>query len=133
VLAMVPLDAGPAAIDAIVRTQARVLGATSHEAQSAADVVAAVLRHPLFDEVRASARAGRCMRETPVTITLDGELIEGTVDLAYDASGCTTVIDFKTDRVDGERLTRYQRQVGLYAAAIARVTTGPVRGILMMI
>jgi len=73
------------------------------------------------------------MRETPVTITLDGELIEGTVDLAYDASGCTTVIDFKTDRVDGERLTRYQRQVGLYAAAIARVTTGPVRGILMMI
>jgi ATP-dependent exoDNAse (exonuclease V) beta subunit len=132
-LAIVPLDAERHTIDAIVGTQTRVLGATPEEAQSAADLVDAVLRHSLFDDVRAAARSGRCLRETPVTLTLEGELVEGTVDLAFESGGRTTVIDFKTDRVEGDRLERYQRQVGLYADAIARVTNGPVRAILMMI
>jgi len=43
------------------------------------------------------------------------------------------VIDFKTDRVEGERLARYERQVSLYADAIARVTSGAVRAVLMMV
>src|SRR3954471_7664288 len=133
VLATVPLDADTATIEAIVSTQTRVLGATAEESRSATEVLAAVLGHPLFDDVRAAARAGRCLREAPVTVTIGDELIEGTVDLAFDVSGCTTVIDFKTDRVEGERLARYQRQVGLYADAIARVTNGPVRAVLMMI
>ena len=81
-------------------TQARILGATPESPASAADAVAAVLQHPLFAEARAADRAGTCLRETPVTVTLEGELIEGTVDLAYDVNGRTTVIDFKTDRVD---------------------------------
>jgi ATP-dependent exoDNAse (exonuclease V) beta subunit len=132
-LAIVPLDAERHTIDAIVGTQTRVLGATPEEAQSAADLVDAVLRHSLFDDVRAAARSGRCLRETPVTLTLEDELVEGTVDLAFESGGRTTVIDFKTDRVEGDRLERYQRQVGLYADAIARVTNGPVRAILMMI
>ena len=133
VLATVPLDAARSAIEAIVDTQSRVLGATPEESRSAVGVVTAVLDHPLFDEVRAAAHAGRCLREAPVTLTLGDELVEGTVDLAFDVSGCTTVIDFKTDRVEGDRLARYQRQVRLYADAIARVTNGPVRAVLMMV
>ncbi len=133
VLATVPLDADRRAIQAIVETQSRILGAAADESRSAAAVVAAVLGHPLFDEVREAARSGRCLREAPVTLTLGDELIEGTVDLAFDVNGCTTVIDFKTDRVEGDRLARYQRQVGLYADAIARVTNGPVRAVLMMV
>jgi len=132
-LAIVPLDAERQAVDAIVGTQARVLGATPEEAQSAGDLIDAVLRHPLFDDVRSAARSGRCLRETPVTLTLENELVEGTVDLAFTSAGRTTVIDFKTDRVEGDRLERYKRQVGLYADAIARVTNGPVRAILLMI
>ena len=133
VLASVPLDAGIDVIEAVVQTQARVLGATPEESLSARDTVSAVLRHPLFDDARAAARSGRCRRETPVTMTCEGELIEGTVDLAFEAGGGTTVIDFKTDRVEGDRLARYERQVGLYADAIAQVTNGPVRAILLMI
>ena len=133
VLASVPLDAGIDVIEAVVQTQARVLGATAEESLSARDTVAAVLRHPLFDDARAAARFGRCLRETPVTITCEGELIEGTVDLAFEAGDGTTVIDFKTDRVEGDHLARYERQVGLYADAIGQVTNGPVRAILMMI
>jgi ATP-dependent exoDNAse (exonuclease V) beta subunit len=133
VLATAPLDAERPVLDAMVETQARVLGATPDEARAAGDVVDRALRHPLFDQVRAAAAAGRCLRETPVTITIGDELIEGTVDLAFDLDGRTTVIDFKTDRVEGERLARYERQVSLYADAIARVTTAPVRAVLMMV
>jgi len=132
-LALTPLDADRSVIEAIVDTQARILGAPAEESRSAAEAVAVALQHPLFEEARAADRAGTCLREAPVTVTLDGELVEGTVDLAYDVGGCTTVIDFKTDRVDGERLVRYQRQVGLYATAIAQVTGRDVRAVLMMV
>ena len=132
-LSIVPLDAGRGAIDAVIGTQARVLGATAEETLCAGDLVDAVLRHPLFDDVRAAARSDRCLREAPVTLTIGDELVEGTVDLAFESGGCITVIDFKTDRVEDGRLAQYQRQVGLYADAIAKVTNGPVRAILMMI
>ena len=46
-----------------MQTQARVLGATAEESLSARDTVAAVLRHPLFDDARAAARlAGACAK-----------------------------------------------------------------------
>ena len=39
----------------------------------------AVLRHPLFDQVRAANAAGRCHRELPLIWQApDGTLIEGT-------------------------------------------------------
>ncbi len=133
VLATVPLNADAAAIRTIVATQSRVVGATSEESQAAGDVVEAALRHPLFDAARAAATGGRCLRETPVTLTVGDELVEGTVDFAFETADGTTVIDFKTDRVDGVRLERYRRQVRFYAEAIARVTGQNVRAVLMMV
>jgi ATP-dependent exoDNAse (exonuclease V) beta subunit len=133
VLATVPLDASVADIRTIVATQSRVVGATGEETQAAGDVVEEALRHPLFDAARAAAIGGRCLRETPVTLTVADELIEGTVDFAFETADGTTVVDFKTDRVDGVRLERYRRQIGLYAEAIARVTGHEVRAVLMMV
>ena len=111
-------------VDSITRGRRNERGVSGRR-----DVVEAALRHPLFDAARAAATAGRCLRETPVTLTVGDELVEGTVDFAFDTADGTTVIDFKTDRVDGVRLERYRRQVGLYAEAIARVhrTTRPRR------
>ena len=81
-----------------------------------------------------AARAGRCYRETPVTCRFDdGTLVEGTVDLAYSTGDVFVVVDFKTDRAEGEVLDRYPRQVGIYADAIARAMGMPARAILMKI
>lgn len=139
-LATCPLDADSAAIARIVQTQGRILGASESEVSSAADVVRTVLVHPIVADARSADRERRCFREVPVTITIDGVLVEGVVDFALMPVGAThasplpcTVIDFKTDRAEGELLERYRRQVGLYADAIARATGRPVRAVLMQI
>ena len=73
-------------------------------------------------------------REVPVTLTLsDGRLLEGVVDLAYEHDGAWTVVDFKTDDDPGAMLDAYSRQVGLYAAALARAMLPAPRGIVLVV
>ena len=76
-------------------------------------------------------RTGRCLREAPVTLTVDDVLIEGIVDCAFDTPDGVVVIDFKTDRELDGAIDRYRRQVGLYAAAIGSAMRRPVRAVLM--
>ncbi len=132
-LATVPFDADAATLGRIVATQGRILAADADEMTSAAAVVRAVLAHPLMDAARRAAREGRCLRETPVTMTIDGTLVEGVVDCAFESEGTMVVIDFKTDRAEGELLARYARQVAFYSDAIARATSMPSRAVLMKI
>ncbi len=81
-----------------------------------------------------AAAHGRCYRETPVTWRLeDGTLVEGNVDLAYESDGGMVVIDFKTDRELEVRSSATERQVQIYAAAIAAATGRPARAVLMKI
>ena len=132
VLATVPLDADDEGLARVVGTQARIVAATGDEAASAASVVRAVLAHPLLQDARSAART--CRREAPVTVTIDGVLVEGVVDLAFEAAdGATVVVDFKTDRPEGPTLGQYQRQVGLYAEAVARATGKPARAVLLQV
>ncbi len=132
-LAMVPLDADARTITRVVQTQGRIVAAVDAEIASAIEVVRAVLAHPLFDDVRQAERAHTCLRETPVTITIDDALVEGVLDFAFHTATGVTVIDFKTDRAEGEALERYRRQIGLYADAVARATGKPARAVLMKI
>ena len=132
-LATTPLDAGIATIDAIVRTQARIVSATDAEIDSAIAVVRSVLAHPLLADARRAQQAGRCLRETPVTAMVDGVLVEGIVDFAYEIGDVVTVIDFKTDRAEGDLLAQYGRQVVLYADAITRATGRRSRAVLMKV
>ena len=133
-LATVPLDADAATVARIVDSQARIVGATRAEVDSAVEVTRAVLAHPLFEAARDADRRGALLRETPLTITVDDVLIEGVADCVFeDATGRYLVIDFKTDRASGERLDRYRRQVGLYAEAVARATGRATRAILMKV
>jgi ATP-dependent exoDNAse (exonuclease V) beta subunit len=135
VLAAVDLDAGADGVGEIASVQARLLGACPEESAAAVDVVVRALGHPLLRRAAAAARAGECRRETPLSIRLeDGTLVEGIVDAAFverDPEPTWTVVDFKTDLEIGERLGAYERQVGIYAAAIARATGCKARGVLL--
>jgi len=77
----------------------------------------------------ARARASaRCLRELPVTLRLDeGHIMEGNIDLAFEEGGAWHVVDYKTDAPKGARLAQYERQVGWYGEALARITGRPVR------
>ena len=132
-LAAVPLGADAQTIGKIVAVQARIVGAPQEEVESAREVVGAVLRHPLIVEARAAEDRGLLFREAPATIVRDGELLEGAVDLAFESGGGYTVIDFKTDRPEGETLVVYTRQVRMYAEAIAEATGNVTRAVLMSV
>jgi ATP-dependent exoDNAse (exonuclease V) beta subunit len=109
-----------------------VLGADAAEVGAAAELVGGLIAHPVLEAAARAAREGRCYREMPVTWRADsGALIEGFVDLAYIDDKGFVVIDFKTDRELEGAADRYQRQVRIYAAAIAAATGRPARAVLM--
>jgi ATP-dependent exoDNAse (exonuclease V) beta subunit len=131
-LATIALDATSAQIAAGVSLQARILGAPVEEAEAATTLIAAALAHPLMTRARDAWRAGRCRRETPVAQREpDGSLVEGVLDLAFEDESGWTVVDFKTDAEIGGELSRYRRQVGLYASVVARATGKKATAILM--
>jgi ATP-dependent exoDNAse (exonuclease V) beta subunit len=133
-LAAVPLAAMDADVQTIVSTHGRILGATPEEQRSAVDVIGRVLSHDLLVAARRAETAGLCFRETPMTVTRGNEVIEGTIDLAFDdGAGGVTIVDFKTDRAGGDLLARYRRQIALYAEAISQVMEKPARAVLLKI
>jgi ATP-dependent helicase/nuclease subunit A len=129
-LAGVALDADVAAIRRGARTHARLLAAAEDEVDAAVSLAASVLAHPLLGRAR---RAARCYREAPVTLTSSaGGIIEGVVDLAFEEEGGWVIVDFKTHVELGRQgLQRYRRQIGFYAAAIARATGKAAGGVLL--
>jgi ATP-dependent exoDNAse (exonuclease V) beta subunit len=98
------------------------------------DVAARVLAHPVLEAAARAAMDGRCYREMPVTWRSgEGVLVEGFVDLAFADEQGFVVVDFKTDRELDGTIERYQRQVSIYAAAIAAATGRPARAVLMRV
>ena len=62
------------------------------------------------------------------------ETIEGVADLVFEEAGEWVVVEFKTDVEIGRvGLERYRRQVGFYAAAVARATGRHATGVLLRI
>ncbi len=133
VLRDVPLDAGPVAIRQWAQLNARILGATPEEVETACVRVEAALRHPLLDRARA---AGRKHREYPVMLLVEGgRLMEGVIDLAFVEDDTWIIVDFKTDadissHASGQR-DQYQRQLQWYASALNRLTGLPARAYLL--
>jgi len=134
VLAAVELDADRTGVADAAALQGRLLGATAEELEAATDTVARALGHPLMRQAATAAHAGRCRRECPVGVKLDGDvLVEGVVDAAFLDGVGWTVVDFKTDVEIAGRLEEYRRQVGLYAEAVALATGVPARGVLLRV
>jgi ATP-dependent exoDNAse (exonuclease V) beta subunit len=134
VLAAVDLDADPAGVADVAALHGRLLGATADEVAAATDAVGRALAHPVLRRAAEAARAGRCRRECPVAVEIDGVLVEGVVDAAFfEDGGGWTVVDFKTDVEIAGRLEEYRRQVGCYAEAMARATRQAARGVLLRV
>jgi ATP-dependent helicase/nuclease subunit A len=137
-LATVPLDAAETTVRRVAETQSRILlgfgAGVAEEAIAAAEVVGAVLRHPLFERVRAADAVGRCSRELPIIWQApDGALVEGTVDLAFEDGDDLAVLDFKTGRELDADTDRYLRQVAIYCVALGSLRGRAARGIVMRI
>jgi ATP-dependent exoDNAse (exonuclease V) beta subunit len=139
VLADAPFDAGgdgPAAplLERLAVAHARILGADEGEVEAALRLVRRVFAHPVLREAAGTSAHDRCAREVPLTYTTDmGVLVEGTADLIIDSGQVLIVVDFKTDRPDGERLEQYRRQVAWYAAAVGKALEREARGVLMLL
>jgi ATP-dependent helicase/nuclease subunit A len=134
-IADMPLeDADASTLERLASAHGRVLGADAAEVAAAQKLVERLLTHRVLRDAGRAARQGRCYREMPVTWrTGSGALIEGFVDLAYEDDGGFVVVDFKTDRELDGAVDRYQRQVRIYAAAIAAATGRSTRGVLMRV
>ncbi|HEY5887760.1 MAG TPA: PD-(D/E)XK nuclease family protein, partial [Acidimicrobiales bacterium] len=107
-------DAGD--LDELARLETTAEGLEDPEAVAA--IARAALASPV---VQRAFAAPRHWRELAVQAELEGRLIEGFIDLAFeDADGRLVVIDYKTDAVANP--AAYRLQVGAYAAALARAT-----------
>jgi ATP-dependent exoDNAse (exonuclease V) beta subunit len=134
VLSVVPLGADRDPIAQHAAVQARLLGASDAERESAVQVVAAALREPIVQRAALAEREHRCRRETSLVLRLDdGTMVESVVDLAFQDVDGWTVVDFKTDAELGGRLEAYRRQVALYAQGIAQATGLPAKGVLLRV
>jgi ATP-dependent helicase/nuclease subunit A len=127
VLQTVDLATG-ADVAAAARAQALGEGVAGRE-QEVRDLVEAVLRAPI---VRAAVERGRrYWREVPVAAEIDGLLLEGFIDLLVETDDGLVVVDYKTDRVDGDAdvdaaVQRYGVQGAAYAVALEAVLGQPV-------
>ena len=126
-----PLTASKEFLGQLARTHGRLLAATEDEIQCAPAAVFDALQHPLLARVRQS---DRIHRELPVTIRTETDTVfEGIIDLAFFESGKWVIADFKTDVDQGDRRSRYRRQVGWYMRAMEQITGLSSSGVVMHI
>jgi ATP-dependent exoDNAse (exonuclease V) beta subunit len=131
VLRDIDLDASADAIRTAVDFHARIHGATERESDAAEDAVAKVLACGLVQRARA---AERVHREWPVMLPVGGgQLVEGSIDLAFLDSGAWHVVDFKTDEDLTRAASRYRRQVQWYVYAVQKLTGMPATGSLLAV
>ncbi len=125
----VAFDAGKSAVLALAALHGRMLDSPPEEIQAAVESVTAALAHPLLQTASA---AERCHREAPFVLDLeDGDLVEGTVDLAFFEDGAWTVVDFKTDADLQAVADGYRVQLAWYVYAMTAITGEPARGVLL--
>jgi ATP-dependent exoDNAse (exonuclease V) beta subunit len=118
---------------ALARHHAAVEGVGAAAAEVEAKACAA-LRHPV---VRAAAAAPRHWREVPVEAAVAGVLLEGFIDLLFEAPEGLVVVDYKTDAVRSEAevaaaLDRYTPQGAAYAVALEEVTGRTVARVVFL-
>ncbi len=108
---------GAADLDALAALHAADEGLAGRDQE-----VAALARSVLATGVLARAgSAPRSWRELAVVTEVDGRLVEGFVDLAFERDdGALVVVDYKTDLEVAP--DRYRRQVAAYALALTRIT-----------
>ncbi len=107
----------------------------AEEREAALDLVTSILGSDLWRRVLGSAERHA---EVPFALRLDGQeigaakgptLLQGTIDLAFREDGHWVIVDYKTDRIEGDLqpyVEYYAPQVRLYALAWKRLLGEPV-------
>lgn len=102
---------------------ARARGLGEEEAALALRLIRASMEKGVL--ARAAA-ASRRWRELPLLFELEGRLIRGYIDLAFEEAGRLVVADFKTDAIQAgearERASFYANQGGAYAMGLEAAT-----------
>jgi ATP-dependent helicase/nuclease subunit A len=129
-MAAIDLSGDESHVRTVARSQARLVGAPTHEVDAAVIAVLAALEHPL---VRQAAASPKLRREVPVMLKTEGALVDGVVDLAYEVDGIWQIVDFKTDSELVASRIVYEAQVRIYAQAIAKATGASTRAALLML
>jgi ATP-dependent helicase/nuclease subunit A len=75
--------------------------------------------------------APRSMREVPISVIMEGKLVEGSIDLLLEEEDGLVVVDYKTDDLEEgsieERVASYRGQLELYARCLQKATGKPVK------
>jgi len=125
------LDADRVEVAALAQVHGRLLGAISEEVEAATEAAARALVHPLLIQAR---RAPRLHRELPIILKLDANrVLEGVIDLAFEAEGCWHIVDFKTDADIAANRVHYERQLHWYSLALSRLNNAAVQAHLLSI
>lgn len=88
------------------------------------------------DVIRRAKTSGKFLQEVPFACPFSGGTLEGVIDLVFQEGGTLTIVDFKTDHVDGtemeERLSIYRPQGELYAHCLQTITGIRVREVVFL-
>ena len=78
---------------------------------------------PVAMRMAEADKRGDLFREKPFVMDYEGVLLQGIIDVFWLEGDKIVLLDYKTDRVQEveELLTRYQRQLDLYAQALCRI------------
>jgi len=112
-------------LEALTRAQAAAEGV----ADRVGEVIRAARAALESNAVRGAVASGRFWREVYVGAEIEGTTLEGFVDLLVERDGDLVVVDYKTDRVQGDPdalVARYRLQGAAYAAALEEVLGRPV-------
>lgn len=81
------------------------------------------VKHPIALRMAKADAKGDLFREKPFVMDYQGVLVQGIIDVFWLEDDKIILLDYKTDRVKtaDELITRYQKQLELYADALCRI------------
>lgn len=116
-------------LEPIARTLASKYGVVDDAAAQAVEMVRRVLALPVMAEARA---ATRIFREVPMT----GVGAHGRADLLFEGAAGWRVVDFKTDRLTGDRdaaVAAHREQLAQYSARASALVGAPVSAVVCFV
>jgi ATP-dependent helicase/nuclease subunit A len=125
-LARAALDAGPAGAAAAVAAAAAKLGERGPRVPAATALVARALAAPPY---RRAASARQVFRELPVSALVDGRLVEGVVDLAFETPQGLAVVEVKLAPAGPEA----ESQLAVYRSALGAAGLHVAEGWLLLV
>ncbi len=83
----------------------------------------AFFQSPVAIRMAEAEKSGNLFREKPFVMDHEGVLLQGIIDVFWLEEGKVILLDYKTDRVSAqeELISRYQKQLDLYAKALSRI------------